>query len=312
MRQFVEQTQISCYGGECSTNKSEKDEESVLKKWSKLLMGVSVLFLTACGAEETSPTETGTKTELEQVQEAGVLNVATSGTLFPSSYHHEETNELTGYETEVLREIADRLGVEIEFSEMGYDGILTSVKNGAADVAAGIDITEDRKEDFNFSEPTKYTVGGIVVRESDESGIETLEDVAGKKAGGAATSIWSDMAIELGAEVVPYDNATNDIFFRDIASGRIDIVMHDYFLSSTAVKKFSDLGVKMSDVQYNPTTSGMIFSKEDTTLVNAVNEALQELRDEGVLSELATEFYDGQDISEPTEGFEELPIVEVE
>lgn len=277
-----------------------------------------MVFLAACGADEANnsdsaaPEENNAATELEKIQEAGVLNVATSGTLFPSSYHDEETNELTGYETEILRAIAERLGVEIEFSEMGYDGILTSVKNGTADVAAGIDITEDRQEEFHFSDPTKYTVGGIVVRESDDSGIETLEDVAGKKAGGAATSIWSDMARELGAEIVPYDNATNDVYFRDIASGRIDIVMHDYFLSSTAVNKFSDLGVKMSDVQYNPTTSGMIFSQEDTTLVDEANSILQELRDEGVLSELSKEFYDGQDISEPTEGFEDLPVVEVE
>lgn len=283
------------------------------------MMSVSIFFLVACSAEEASTSGSeaalegsGANTELEKVQEAGVLSVATSGTLFPSSYHDEETNELTGYETEVLREIANRLGVEIEFSEMGYDGILTSVKNGTADVATGVDATEDRKEDFHFSEPTKYTVGGIVVRESDGSSIETLEDIAGKRAGGSATSIWSDMAIELGAEVVPYDNATNDIFFRDIASERIDIVMHDYFLSSTAVNKFSDLGVEMSDVQYNPTTSGMIFSKEDTTLVDAVNGVLKELRDERVLSELAKEFYDGQDISKPTKGFEDLPVVEVE
>lgn len=290
----------------------------MVKKWTKLVMGLSMVFLAACGADEANnsdsaaPEENNAATELEKIQEAGVLNVATSGTLFPSSYHDEETNELTGYETEILRAIAERLGVEIEFSEMGYDGILTSVKNGTADVAAGIDITEDRQEEFHFSDPTKYTVGGIVVRESDDSGIETLEDVAGKKAGGAATSIWSDMARELGAEIVPYDNATNDVYFRDIASGRIDIVMHDYFLSSTAVNKFSDLGVKMSDVQYNPTTSGMIFSQEDTTLVDEANSILQELRDEGVLSELSKEFYDGQDISEPTEGFEDLPVVEVE
>lgn len=282
-------------------------------------MGLSILFLGGCGVEETSDSESRTvsegneeMTELKKVQEAGVLNVAASGTLFPSSYHDEETNELTGYETEILREIAKRLGVEIEFSEMGYDGILTSVKNGTADVAAGIDITEDRQEEFYFSDPTKYTVGGIVVREADDSGIESLEDVEGKKAGGAATSIWSDIARELGAEIIPYDNATNDVYFRDIASGRIDIVMHDYFLSSTAVSKFSELGIKMSGVQYNPTSSGMIFSQEDTTLVDAVNEILQELRDEGVLTELSKEFYNNQDISEPTEGFEDLPVVETE
>ncbi|MBM6615499.1 transporter substrate-binding domain-containing protein [Desemzia sp. RIT804] len=282
----------------------------MLKKWTNLAATIGVLLVAGCANNQ--ETDSAVSTELEQVQENGVLTVATSGTLFPSSYHDEETNELTGYETEVLRKIAERLGVEIVFDEMGYDGILTSVLNGTADVAAGVDITEERQEKFQFSDPTKYTVGGIVVRETDDSGIETLEDVAGKKTGGAATSIWSDMARELGAEIIPYDNATNDVFFRDIASGRIDIVMHDYFLSATAVEKFSDLGVKMSDVQYNHTTSAMIFSKEDKTLADEINNILEELRNEGVLSELSKEFYNGQDISEPMAGFEELPVVEVE
>lgn len=288
----------------------------MLKKWTGLFLAMGLLLLSGCGTAKTGSSADSEKsveqTKLEKVKEAGVLKVATSGTLFPSSYHDEKTNELTGYETEVLREIAERLGVEIEFDEMGFDGILTAVLNGTADVAAGIDITEDRQEKFYFSDPTKYTVGGIVVRESDDSGIQKLEDVKGKKAGGAATSIWSDMATTLGAEVVPYDNATNDVYFRDIASGRIDIVMHDYFLSSSAVQKFSELGVKMSDIQYNPTTSGMIFSKEDTSLRDEINKILKELKEEQILSDVSKEFYNGQDITKPVEGFEDLPVIEVE
>lgn len=99
--------------------------------------------MAACGSGETvdsSATDTAVLTDSEtawdKIEEAGVLKAATSGTLYPNSYHDKETDELTGYEVEILREIAERIGVEVEFTEMGVDGMLTSVNSGAVDVAA--------------------------------------------------------------------------------------------------------------------------------------------------------------------------------
>lgn len=281
----------------------------------------SALFLAACGNTDTGNNSNETansdntsteKTAWDRIEESGVLKVATSGTLFPSSYHGDD-NELTGYEVEVVKEVADRLGLEVDFMEMGVDGMLTAVQSGQVDAAAnGFDITEARLEDYHFSDPYKYSFGGLVVRASDNSGIETMEDWEGKKAAGGATTVYMALAKQLGAEPVTYDNATNDVFFRDVASGRTDFIPNDYYVSNTAVQFYAELGVKMSDLYYNPSQQAIVLSKDDTSVKEKIDPILAELAEEGVLTELSEEFFGGEDVSKELENVDELPIIEIE
>lgn len=281
----------------------------------------SALFLSACGNTDTGNSSDETdnsdntsteKTAWDRIEESGVLKVATSGTLFPSSYHGDD-NELTGYEVEVVKEVADRLGLEVDFMEMGVDGMLTAVQSGQVDAAAnGFDITEARLEDYHFSDPYKYSFGGLVVRASDNSGIETMEDWEGKKAAGGATTVYMALAKQLGAEPVTYDNATNDVFFRDVASGRTDFIPNDYYVSNTAVQFYAELGVKMSDLYYNPSQQAIVLSKDDTSVKEKIDPILAELAEEGVLTELSKEFFGGEDVSKELENVDELPVIEIE
>lgn len=281
----------------------------------------SALFLAACGNTDTGNNSNETansdntsteKTAWDRIEESGVLKVATSGTLFPSSYHGDD-NELTGYEVEVVKEVADRLGLEVDFMEMGVDGMLTAVQSGQVDAAAnGFDITEARLEDYHFSDPYKYSFGGLVVRASDNSGIETMEDWDGKKAAGGATTVYMALAKQLGAEPVTYDNATNDVFFRDVASGRTDFIPNDYYVSNTAVQFYAELGVKMSDLYYNPSQQAIVLSKDDTSVKEKIDPILAELAEEGVLTELSKEFFGGEDVSKELDNVDELPVIEIE
>ena len=274
-----------------------------------LVTALSALVLAACGGNAVGDSE---ETAWDAIEEKGKITVATSGTLFPSSYYGDD-NVLTGYEVEIMKAIGEKLDVEVEFMEMGVDGILTSVQSGQADMAAnGFDITDARKEDYLFSEPYKYSFGGLVVRASDNSGIESFEDWDGKKAAGGATTTYMGIARSLGAEPVTYDNATNDIFFRDVASGRTDFIPNDYYISNTAVQFFADLGVKMHDLKYNPSEQAIVLSKDDNSVKEKVDQALAELREEGVLSELSAEFFGGEDVTEPLENVDELPVFEPE
>ena len=274
-----------------------------------LVTALSALVLAACGGNAVGDSE---ETAWDAIEEKGKITVATSGTLFPSSYYGDD-NVLTGYEVEIMKAIGEKLDVEVEFMEMGVDGILTSVQSGQADMAAnGFDITDARKEDYLFSEPYKYSFGGLVVRASDNSGIESFEDWDGKKAAGGATTTYMGIARSLGAEPVTYDNATNDIFFRDVASGRTDFIPNDYYISNTAVQFFADLGVKMHDLKYNPSEQAIVLSNNDNSVKEKVDEALAELREEGVLSELSAEFFGGEDVTEPLENVDELPVFEPE
>ena len=199
-----------------------------------LLAGMA-LFLVACGGETTGTaveeTEQSNVTrDWDAIKEDGVLQVATDGTYFPNSYHDAETNELTGFEVELLREIAERLDLEIEFTEMGVDGMLTSLNSEQIDISAlGIDRDGENADKYNFTIPYKFSFGAMVVREEDDSGIETLEDLKGKKAAGAATTSYMKVARHFGAEEVIYDNATNDQYLWDVANGRTDTVLNDYY-----------------------------------------------------------------------------------
>lgn len=168
--------------------KRTKGDNNVLKKMVSFGVITFVsMTLVACGSNEPTADSSATKSDTvwSEIEERGTLNVATSGTLYPSSFHESETDDLTGYEVEVIREVADRLDLDIEFTEMSVDGMLTSVNSSTIDIAAmGIDRDGENAEKFNYTIPYKYSFGAMVVRESDNSGIETLEDLKDKKAAG--------------------------------------------------------------------------------------------------------------------------------
>ena len=266
-------------------------------KTSSLFASIIALALLAgCGNSEDNASEES-RTAWDEIQEEGVLTVATSGTLFPTSYREEGTDELTGFEVEVAREIADRLELEIEFTELGFDEMLTSVQTGQVDIAANdIEITEDRLDNFTFSTPFKYSYGTAIVRADDLSGIETLEDLEGKKAAGASTSVYMETAREYGAEEVVYDNATNETYLRDVAIGRTDVVLNDYYLQTLAIANFPELDITIHpNLKYNPSEVGVVMNKDNAELAENVNRVIEEMLEDGTIAEISVEFFNGAD-----------------
>ena len=269
-------------------------------KTSSLFASIIALALLAgCGNSEDNASEES-RTAWDEIQEEGVLTVATSGTLFPTSYREEGTDELTGFEVEVAREIADRLELEIEFTELGFDEMLTSVQTGQVDIAANdIEITEDRLDNFTFSTPFKYSYGTAIVRADDLSGIETLEDLEGKKAAGASTSVYMETAREYGAEEVVYDNATNETYLRDVAIGRTDVVLNDYYLQTLAIANFPELDITIHpNLKYNPSEVGVVMNKDNAELAENVNRVIEEMLEDGTIAEISVEFFNGADATQ--------------
>ncbi|ACQ69204.1 MULTISPECIES: transporter substrate-binding domain-containing protein [Exiguobacterium] len=252
--------------------------------------------LAACGDDSTDQADT---TRWEEIQEEGTLTVGTAGTLYPASFREEESDTLTGFDVELMKEIAKRLDLEIEFKEMAFDNMLTSVQNGQIDVAANdISVTEDRKEKFAFSKPYKYTYGTAIVRKSDLSGIESLEDLKGKKAAGEATTVFMDVAREYGAEEVIYDNATNDQYLRDVSTGRTDVILNDYYLQTLALAFFPEFDITIHpDIAYNPQEVAFLMDKENDELQENIDRVLDEMLEDGTVKELSEQFYNGADVS---------------
>ncbi|MBF0708106.1 transporter substrate-binding domain-containing protein [Alkalihalobacillus hwajinpoensis] len=275
-----------------------------------LLMGLVVFVISACsnGGNESNEATENKPTAWEEIQEEGKITVATSGTLYPTSYYEEGSDEVTGYEVEVVKEMAKRLDLEVEFEEMGFDGMLTSINSGKVDLAANdITSTEEREEKFAFSEPVKYSYGTAIVRKDDLSGIDSLDDLEGKKAAGASTTVYMKVAREHGAEEVTYDNATNEQYLRDVSTGRTDIILNDYYLQKLALAAFPDLNITIHpDIEYYPNDQSIVMKKDSGELETKVNETIKEMKEDGTLKELSEKFFDGANVSvKPDIDFEE-------
>lgn len=270
------------------------------KKLGLGLVAIIGLSLAACSSGNTaSDKSSSSETAWEKIEDRGTLKVATSGTLYPSSFHESETDNLTGYEVEVIREAAKRLNLEVEFTEMGVDGMLTSVNSGAIDVAAmGIDRDGENADKYNYTIPYKYSFGSMVVRESDDSSIEKLEDLKGKKAAGAATTSYMKVARHYGAEEVIYDNATNDQYLSDVANGRTDVILNDYYSQKLAVAALPEIPVKVHDIFYNPSETNYAIKKGNDVLTKKLDTALEDMKADGTMTKLSEQFYDGADVTE--------------
>lgn len=252
--------------------------------------------LAACGDSSTDQAETS---RWDEIKEDGTLTVGTAGTLYPASFREEDSDTLTGFDVELMKEVGKRLDLEVQFKEMAFDNMLTSVQNGQVDVAANdISVTEDRKEKFAFSTPYKYTYGTAIVRKSDLSGIKSLEDLKGKKAAGEATTVFMDVARQYGAEEVIYDNATNDQYLRDVSTGRTDVILNDYYLQTLALAFFPEFDITIHpDIAYNPQEVAFLMDKENVELQENIDRVLGEMLEDGTVKELSETFYNGADVS---------------
>ncbi|KAB8129356.1 transporter substrate-binding domain-containing protein [Gracilibacillus oryzae] len=289
-----------------------------MKKVFFILTFILTGLLAACGTasednanqEEANNTENNNSETAEsdgqkwnQIEEKGEIIVGTSGTLIAASTYEEGTDKLTGYDVEIMREIADRLGLEVKFEILGIDGMLPAIQSGRIDVAVNdIEVTDKRKKQFAFSDPYKYSYTTMVVRKGDYSGINSLEDLEGKRAGGGATTIFSQIAEHFGAEVITYGNAPNEAYLRDVDNGNTDVIVNDYYLSKFGVAAFPDFDIMLHpELKFHPTEQAVVMPQEATVLQTKINEKLAEMRDDGTLSELAIQFYK-EDASKKPEG----------
>jgi cystine transport system substrate-binding protein len=259
-----------------------------MKKWTKLLtIGVlGAVLLSGCNSNDNSDKS------LSKVEQDKTLTVATSGTLYPSSYYNDK-NELVGYDVDIAKEVAHRLGVKIQFKEYNVDGQIASLTKGEADFAANdFGINADREKKFSLSSPIKYSFDSMIVRKSDNSGIASLEDLAGKKAAGEPNTSYMKLAEEYGATPVTYDNATNDQYLTDVANGRTDVILNDYYLQKMALAALPNVPVKiLEDVYFNPNETGFLFMKEHNALREKVNTVLEDMKKDGTFKKISEQYF---------------------
>jgi cystine transport system substrate-binding protein len=244
--------------------------------------------------------ETAVPSAWDRIEERGTIVVATSGTLFPASFY-SENDELTGFDVEVIRAVAAELDLEVDFRIMAFDAMLGGIQSGQVDAAVNdINRTSERDRVVDFSEPYKYSFASLMVRADDLSGIETVEDIEGKVHAGEATTTFSRVMRSYGAEILTYDNATNDQYLRDLELGRTDVIMNDYYLQRLAIQFMPEFEVTLHpDLRFwlEPAGTHVVIPEGAAELKSRIDEALASLREDGTLAGISASFFDGDDVS---------------
>ena len=233
---------------------------------------------------------------LSQIQEKGEVTIAMEGTWAPWTYHDENDN-LVGFDVEIGQKIAEKLGVEANFVEGEWDGLLAGLDAGRYDMMInGVDITEERANAYDFSEPYAYNRTAVIVRGDDDS-IQTMEDLNGKNTANTISSTYAELAESYGATVTGVDDLSQT--FELLLSGRIDATLNAEVTYYDYMEAHPDANLKIACLADDATLVAIPFRKgEDTaSLREAVNQAIEELRDSGELSELSEKYF-GTDITQ--------------
>ena len=233
-------------------------------------------------AQQESGQSTGQSADLlEEIQDRGTITIAMEGTWAPWTYH-DENGDLVGYDVEVGQLIAEKLGVEPEFVEGEWDGLLAGLDAGRYDMMInGVDVTEERQEAYDFSDPD----------------IQSLEDLDGKSTANTISSTYAELAESYGANVTGVDDLNQT--FELLLSGRIDATLNAEVTYYDYMKEHPDADVKIAALTDDASEVAIPFRKGDETasLREAVNQAISELRESGQLSELSEKYF-GTDISQ--------------
>jgi len=232
-----------------------------------------------------------TNANAKTIQE-GVLKVATEGTYSPYSFH-DEKGELTGYDVDIAKAVADKLGLKVEFVEAPWDAMLAAFDAGKADAVFNqVSITDERKKKYEFSEP--YTVPrAVLVTHKDTQDIKGFDDLKGKKSAHSATSNWAQIAEKHGAQVV-VDGFSKGVEL--IAQKRADATINDDVTFLDYVKQRPNAPIKVVFTGEAIPTAALAH-KDNAELIAQINKALGELKSSGKLKEISEKYF-GKNISE--------------
>lgn len=266
---------------------------------SLLLLTTLALALTACKNETQSSTTSSAPASTAAgvpTLEAGVLKVAMEGTYPPFTFR-DEAGELTGFDVDIARALAGRLGLEPEFVLTEWSGILGGLQADKYDVILNqVGITPERQESIGFSEPYAYSQPQIIVPQAGDFEPQALADLRGKRVGVGLGSNFEQQLREAGGiEVVTYPGAPE--YLADLAAGRLDAAYNDRLLVGYLIRR-DNLPVRGAGVVGDPEPVGVAFKKTNTGLGEAIDRALTELRGSGEYTEISEKWF-GQDVGQP-------------
>lgn len=259
-----------------------------MKKLSLLL--AILLGITLSGCEQESKLNS-----LEKVQEQGYIILGLDDTFAPMGYRDND-GEVVGFDIDLAKAVAEKLGVELRIQPIEWDAKVLELNSGNIDMIwNGLTITEERKENINFSEP--YLANRQIVIVKDGVTVESLDDLSGLKVGvqidssGQSALQGNDVYSSI-SEMVQF-NSFNDALM-DLDSGRIDCVVIDEIMARYVVSQ-STYNVSVTEVSLGAEEYGIGFRLGEDELRAEIDRILNELATEGATAEISNKWF-GEDI----------------
>ncbi|MEF2276882.1 transporter substrate-binding domain-containing protein [Deinococcus sp. YIM 134068] len=244
------------------------------------------LLLTGGAEAQTRPT----------TLESGVLKIGMEGTYAPFTFK-DERGQLVGFDVDIAKAVAARLGLKPEFVLTEWSGILAGLQARKYDVIVNqVGITPERQRAIGFSAPYAYSSPQIIVRGNANTSFRTLADLKGKRVGvGLGSNFEKQLRDAGGINVVTYPGAPE--YLRDLISGRLDAAYNDRLLVGYLIKR-DNLPVKGAGVIGDPEAVGIALRKDNTGLKTAIDRALRQIRADGTYARISRQWF-GQDVGQP-------------
>lgn len=229
-------------------------------------------------AEDAEAAEEATDAAEVTTVEPGVLTMGTNATFPP--YEYKDGDDVVGIDAEIAQALADKLGLKVKIVDMDFDSLIASVQSGKIDMSlAGMTVTEERKQNVDFTD--SYATGVQVIIVKEDSDIASADDLEGKLIGvqqGTTGHLYC--ADDFGEEnVIPYANGATAV--QALLQGKVDCVVIDQEPAKAFVE--ANAGLKILETAYTTEDYAAAVSKDNPALTAALNSALQELKDDGTI-----------------------------
>ncbi|UVA81517.1 transporter substrate-binding domain-containing protein [Pandoraea commovens] len=265
-----------------------------MKSWLKTLCLVPLAAAALIG---TSPARAADL--LDTVKSAGVLKIGIEGTYPPFNYR-DKSGQLDGFDVDVAKAVAQRLGVKPQFVTTEWSGIIGGLQAGKFDVIVNqVAITDERKKSLDFSEPYTYSAAQLIRRKDDKREFKTLEDLKGHKLGVSLGSNYDKMAKAVaGIDVRTYPGAPE--YLADLAAGRVDAALNDQLMMAYLLQN-AKLPLQAGAVLPGTNQAvGIPFRKGNPAFAKAIDDALTGMKQDGSLAKIAQKWF-GKDTSKPAQ-----------
>ncbi len=233
---------------------------------------------------------------LDQVKARGTLRIGLEGT-FPPFDSKGPDGQLVGYDVDIAKAVAAKLGVKPEFITTEWSGIIAGLQAGKFDVIVNqVGVTDQRKAVLDFSPPYTYSAAQLIQRKDDTRAFKSLDDLKGKKLGVGLGTNYMDMAKAVpGIDVVTYPGAPE--YLRDLAAGRIDAALNDRLMLAYLMKN-SQLPLRTGAIVGNGNPSAIPFKKGNPKFAKAIDDAMTQLEADGTFTKISEKWF-GIDVSKP-------------